>query len=747
MGTYKSPAGMASDAAGDLFVVDSGAGAIFKLTRSSKGLADPVTITSGWRGLSGIAVDQGGNVYFAETAESRIHVLPSDSASGTYGRPFVIGFTMAKPRGIAVDANRNVYVANSDDGDVIEIPWKSDADQFGPAVIVFKGLHAPQGVALDPSGNLYIADLNTDHLIRLPAQGSSFGAPVSIGAGFVQPSAIAVDVSGNLFVVDRELPYVVMLAKTGVTFGNQTTLASGLAGAIGVTVDGGGTVYVGDAGNSRVLGVRTTAAVLGTVDISRTSRASLPVSFSIDRGQTVSSVAVLTGGSPGLDFRSAPKSTCVPRTYAVRTDCVVNVAFKPLAPGTREGAVMLYAPSGKPIASARLTGIGSGPQVIFPNSVPKLLPLEIAGEILSVAVDGAGNLFLADNNSIIELLWNGSGFGDSVTVFHFDEGGIPLLGMTLDSAGDIFVSDSSGRVVVLPKLGNGFGDPTIVASGFKQPVGMAVDALGNVYVADPGTSRISKIPWNGSSFGPAMTLIYLTDEAFSPYVIAVDGAGSVFFQTGTFGDLIQLPWNGAGYDLPIVVLQSAAGLPTALGLAVDAAGDLLFSDPVDGNIYKSEWNGSGYDPASIALAGIDNPYGLAFNSHGDLLIGLYDASAGLPRASWVPFSAQTPINFDPTQVGLFSKDSPVSIPVENVGNQPLTLNSVTFPSSNFIESFDGSDLCQAQTVLTPRQTCSVTVSFNPQAAGNFTGKVTIADDALNLPTSKQTIVLTGTGTP
>ena len=90
------------------------------------------------------------------------------------------------------------------------------------------------------------------------------------------------------------------------------------------------------------------------------------VSVSIPGGGTVASISVVTQGVQNLDFTNATGGTCATgATYAANATCTVNVAFTPLYPGTRYGAVVLFNSSNNAIATAYLVGVGNGPQAIF----------------------------------------------------------------------------------------------------------------------------------------------------------------------------------------------------------------------------------------------------------------------------------------------------------------------------------------------------------------------------------------------
>ena len=175
-----------------------------------------------------------------------------------------------------------------------------------------------------------------------------------------------------------------------------------------------------------------------------------------------------------------------------------------------------------------------------------------------VAVDTAGNVFVADRNNhtirkvtsagVVTTLAGTAGSSGSTdatgSAARFDN----PIGVTVDTAGNVFVADtynstirkvtSGGVVTTLAGTAgvNGSNDGTGSAARFNLPHGVAVDALGNVFVADNANHTIRKI----TSAGVVTTLAGLAGSSGStdgtgsasrfnsPLSTAVDTAGNVF---------------------------------------------------------------------------------------------------------------------------------------------------------------------------------------------------------------------------
>lgn len=144
-----------------------------------------------------------------------------------------------------------------------------------------------------------------------------------------------------------------------------------------------------------------------------------------------------------------------------------------------------------------------------------------------VAVDGVGNVFVADySNStirkvnsagVVTTLAGSAGNPGSAdgtgSAARFSQPG----GVAVDGAGNVFVADSGNNTIrkvtpagVVTTIGgmagmNGWVDGIGSAANFAFPLGIAVDSVGNLYVADQGNNRISKgtpiYPWLTVGFG------------------------------------------------------------------------------------------------------------------------------------------------------------------------------------------------------------------------------------------------------
>jgi sugar lactone lactonase YvrE len=208
----------------------------------------------------GLAADQSGNVYVADTGSNIIRKISSAglvstlAGSGTAGKADGAGIAASfnQPRSVAVDASGNVFVADYGNHLIRKITsfgvvttfagtgTFGNSDGVGPAA----SFNSPNSIAIDSSGNIYVADLDNNLVRKITSAGvvsTLAGSGVqgnSNGTGtlatFNQPNGIAVDPSGNVYVAEQVNALVRKITNTGVV----TTLAG--SGNVG-TADGTGT--------------------------------------------------------------------------------------------------------------------------------------------------------------------------------------------------------------------------------------------------------------------------------------------------------------------------------------------------------------------------------------------------------------------------------------------------------------------------------------------------------------------------
>jgi uncharacterized protein (TIGR03437 family) len=520
------PAGIAVDAAGNIYIADSGNNRIRKVANGTittvAGNGTPgyagdggVATLAELNGPTGLAVDPAGNLYFADTGNSRVRKLlgPIIALVAGNGTPGFSGDggppTHAEllPTGVAVDAAGNLYIADSSNrirevsnGVITTVAGNSTQGYSGDGGSATSAqLSDPLGVAVDSAGNLFIADAGNSRVRKVArgvidtvagGGGVGDGGPAST-AQLDVPLGIAIDPIGELYIADEGSNRVRMVSNGVIT----TVAGNGTAG------------FSGDQGPANIAELSAPLAVavdsMGDLYVTATSSVR-----KISKGVITSVVAPAGGGGPcgsGPDFSAGligPYGIAIGPSgnlYVTNTwsSCVIEVSSGAVA--TVAGAWFNPGYSGD-----------SGPAVRSQLNEPQ-----------GVAVDAAGNLYIADSyNSVVRRVSNGvitTVAGNGTQGFSGDNGPatsaqlfIPTS-IALDAAGNLFIVDyannrvrkvSGGVIATIAGTGtpglSGDGGPATAAS-LNGPWGITVDPAGTVYVSDSGSNRIRMLVPSGTS--------------------------------------------------------------------------------------------------------------------------------------------------------------------------------------------------------------------------------------------------------
>ena len=640
-----TPRNLATDAAGSLYISEFSGHRVRKVTIDGKIWTAAGTGIAGYWGdgglaanaqlafPAGLAVDRNGNLYIADSQNQRIRkILPGNIMSTVLGgSPNTRLFT---PIAVAVDNATTIYAGDSSDvvhsytlAGVWSIVAGTGASGYwgdgGPAVAA--QLTAVRDLAVDLTGALYIADgvrvRSVDHSLNIhTVAGDGYlhaigdGGPAT-SAQLYRPSAMVLDYSGNLYVADTGTQRVRQVTPSGIIV---TVVGTGMAGyngdqgpasaallnsPAGVTLDGGGGLVVADTVNQRIR--KVTGGVVTTV--------------------------LGTGTAGSGPQNTAPLQTPVRSPAGVCFDLGGNLYVA----DTLNNRV-LQAPPGAPVVTAAGNGAAGG---LGDGGPAPTAQLDLPG---ACTADASGNLYIADTGNhrirkvtpagiVSTVAGTGSQGGSG------DEGPATAAalnaprGVAVDGSGNVFIADTgNNRIRMVASDGvihniagsgaAGFaGDGGAALSALlNAPAGLLVDGSGDLYVADSGNNRIRRLTPLPAS--PPVTPV----QQSPPPAAVVLNAATMAAGAVAPGELVTLTGVGLGPESGVAGLFDSAGVVANL-----VAGTEVDFDGVPAPVFYTQ-----YSQVTVQV-----PYTVAGNlttQAAVVYLGQTVAAAALPVADAAP---------------------------------------------------------------------------------------------------------------
>jgi uncharacterized protein (TIGR03437 family) len=392
-------------------------------------------------------------------------------------------------------------------------------------------------------------DAVIEAIIRTPAGSGFYGFSGDNGpatnARFSSPNGVAIDASGSLYIADlyndrirkvgTDGVITTFAGKFGGTFAGDggPAIEAGLFDPAGVAVDEKGNVYIADMDNNRVRKVDTTGKIT-------------TVAGNGNFGYTGDNVAATQTAL------SSPTAVAVDATGNLYIADLFNSRIRKV---NAQGIITTFAGTG-------VDGYGgdNGPAIQARIDTPE-----------SVAVDRAGNVYIADSASAVVRRVDTAGVittfaGTGVDGYSGDGGQARLArlssprGVVAEAAGNIYVADAgndrirqvdpSGMITTVAGNGqtgyNGDGIRASQASLF-EPVGLTADAHGVVYIADSYNDRIRMLKSAQLQFfglsryvvttGDTQTTIGLIGTGLEDSLVTINGQNAVASLDAATGNL------------------------------------------------------------------------------------------------------------------------------------------------------------------------------------------------------------------
>ena len=743
--------------------------------------------------LGSVAFDGAGNVYIADHKNHRIRRVDAagiittfaGNGVGTYSGDggLATEASLRYPIDLAMDDTGNLYIADynnerirrvSPDGIITTYAGTGVAGYLGdggPATDA--RLYRPHGVDLDTAGSLYIAD-QFNHRIRRVTPDGLIGTVAGTGtAGFSgdggdataallnQPLDVAIGPEAEIYIVDRWNERIrrvsggpaIQLSPTALAFG-ETAVGAVSEKTLTILNTGGSAVFVTaitiGGPDAPEFSVNPTVGEIApgtnlpvTVAFTPTSAGPKSATMSIDHSAPGSPSSVTLSGTGVV-----PGSVAIINTFAgngvagYSGDGGAAVAASlnyPISVGVdAEGNVYIADVNNHRIRRVRVDGIittfaGTGSPGFSGDGGPATAAQLNAPR--GVAVDGAGNVYIADTSNyrirkvgtdgaITTFAGNGvgtyAGDGGPATAASLNW---PLGSVAFDGAGNVYIADHKNhrirRVdaagIITTFAGNGVGTYSgdgglATEASLRYPIDLAMDDTGNLYIADYNNERIRRVSPDGiiTTYAGTGVAGYLGDggpatdaRLYRPHGVDLDTAGSLYIADQFNHRIRRVTPDG--------LIGTVAGTGTA------------------------GFSGDGGD-ATAAL--LNQPLDVAIGPEAEIYI-VDRWNERIRRVSGGPAIQLSPtaLAFGETAVGAVSEKT---LTILNTGGSAVFVTAIT------IGGPDAPEFSVNPTVgeIAPGTNLPVTVAFTPTSAGPKSATMSIDHSA---PGSPSSVNLSGTG--
>lgn len=694
----------------------------------------------------GIAADAMGNVYFADSASSRVRMVTPAGIVSTFAGTGTSGYNgdniaassaqLNSPVGLAVDRAGNLYIADAGNARIRMVSAITGliATVAGTGIAGYSGdglaatsaqLNRPTGVAVDCLGNIYIADSRNARVREVAAMTGAMATVAGSGIlGFSgdsgpaaaallnNPYALAVDIQGNIYIADltgiagvsRTSGRIrVVAAATGIIDtlagnGDQGFNGDGIAALeaeldnpVSLTVDRNGNLYVADAGNDRIRSVNAMgiiATVAGTDATAYNGDNIAAIGANIDNPQGVAADGAgniyIADGNSRIRVVQAPSA-----------DSELVIEGTPSSAGTVEVQASVV----------DSTGTTAGPVSYSINVIapfPLALPVPNPASLPSAIV--------------------GQPYSGSVVVF----GGVPIYAWTvnggpvgpkpIDIPGGIAVSSAGNTLFIT-------GTPTAVGlltfrAWVKDGLGLTAGPTYSTYSIDVVSAAGSQVSGqvNFVNCGAPAAGVALTLNSNPAQVASTDGNGMFWFENVPDGAYTVTPSIGAPSSIfypasqaLVVDGNSVAGVGFQAEVGYTVSGAVGNTEGIGGRIYMTLSNTG----CPQATPGTSIPGPERFSIRG-VQPGVYTLQAWVDELGYGAPNAENPAITVPNLV--VGSANLANISISFIQPPPVTLTSP--PAILFAGGFGGGAILGYAPILVNgvEQATSYTVQWSAGAS-------------------------------
>ena len=343
----KTPSQIAVDAGGNVYIADSGFGAV---QMYAKGSSTAINVGTGLTSPTGVAVDGAGDVFIADGGSGTVVVVPNGPNGLMAGAQATLKSGLGTNLKLAADSGNNLFISDPANGRVVKLSNVGvTVPSFGPTETDITGFTAPSALATDSGNNLYVAD--GSNLIEVTPAGTQSTVLTSLGVAV----GLAVDPSGAVYVAQSGRTLRIPNEGGTLNAADQTVVAPGVTAPTSVALDPSQNLYIADATAKAVQSISANAVVnFGTLSSPSATASS---TFTIlNDGNAALNISGFTGTA---DYTGASSNCSSP--VAVGTTCAVTVTFSP-GPGNQgslTGQVVVQSNAANSPNNVSATGVGA----------------------------------------------------------------------------------------------------------------------------------------------------------------------------------------------------------------------------------------------------------------------------------------------------------------------------------------------------------------------------------------------------
>lgn len=608
--------------------------------------------------LGNFTVDWSGNIYSIDNENVQKMTLMTDGLYSTQTFPITTP-SFDPSQIIGVDGNSNIYFVIPSSSETSSIAKLTLSAGSYTASTIASGL--PSGpIVVDTSGSLYFGQTGSGgrdggQVVKLSAPGYTQSTVVMEIPYFRLPlGQLAVGENGKVYAVENQDGGEDIRVATPA--GNGYTLSYAYGGGYirQFAVDGNGNVFVS---------TYAPYDLLVEVSASGTDREVLPVP---------SNVRLLAGGHGNVYFYGDDA------LYALLLSGSGNFGTVNVGSASAAPVIAMFTYSGEVtgVFHTAVTEGTSGRDFTDTTGPPaRECGSTIDGNLGYCGVDvsfaptavgtryGAAELLDGSGNMLATAYVQGTGSAPLLSFLPGQESPVGSglnfpEGVAVDANGNLYIADTANNRVLKETLSVEGYSPKTIGSGLAYPTGVAVDGAGNVYITDTGNHRVLKETLSAGKYSQSK----IGGDFAYPTGVGVDGSGNVYVADTLASRVLEEKLSAGSYRESTVPVT---GLSYPFGLAVDGSGNIYIADTGKDHILKETPSAGKYFQSKIGSR-LAFPIGVAVDGSGNV----YISDLGRHRLVRETMSANTY-----AQTTIISKlHRPTGVAVDGLGNVYISLS-------------------------------------------------------------------------